>query len=362
MGLIKLVKNRISAEWKKAFNDNVDYLNSAQEKTDEQINVTNKRIDNLVLHASGDNVAEVVDARVNAEGDTFDTLENRLNNSEEAIANELAYLNEVAYNNGESINDLIADVSALYNANHGTLEVYVSAYGSNTTGDGTEENPFLTIQAAVDSIALLNTEIVVIYVADGVYLEDVEVRGVRSDNITIRTIQNIDLLDVEANDLPVKVRSIRFIYCNGYFQIAGIQAVDQANAPVDSEFTYSFCCTNGGYLSLNKVRCAENTKSIEGHVASLASGGSLMHIYSSYFANQNTVNYTRYLSETRAASYNSGGQNNIGFVADGGTVRYGITTPNFEATTLYKAAAQGLIIVDGTILEDGILKVGVLNG
>ncbi|MEQ7227972.1 hypothetical protein ABQD95_16305, partial [Enterococcus avium] len=78
MGLLKLISNRISTEWKESFNKNVDILNRIIRGQTTKIDTTNKRIDNLVLKSGGDSPNEVVDARVNNKGEAFETLESRL--------------------------------------------------------------------------------------------------------------------------------------------------------------------------------------------------------------------------------------------------------------------------------------------
>ncbi|EOG31149.1 hypothetical protein SMS_02677, partial [Enterococcus faecium EnGen0184] len=78
MGLVKLISNRISTEWKEKFNKNIDYLNDLEKKLSDQDKSTNSRIDNLVMHSGGDSPNEVVDARINAEGTIYPTLYSRL--------------------------------------------------------------------------------------------------------------------------------------------------------------------------------------------------------------------------------------------------------------------------------------------
>ena len=59
-----------------------------------------------------------------------------------------------------------------------SLDLYVSTSGSDTTGDGSESNPFRTIQHAVDMIPpVLNGKRVIINVAAGTYDEDVVIQG-----------------------------------------------------------------------------------------------------------------------------------------------------------------------------------------
>ncbi|WP_430596928.1 hypothetical protein [Enterococcus sp. DIV0174] len=351
MGLLKLVKNRISSEWKEIFNQNVDYLNGLETKVDSQNEATNSRIDNLVLNAGGDSPNEVVDARVNSRGEKFATLQGRLTYHEDLADQKIADTEKELESQKEQIGQLNEVIAGLYAGSGSNVDIYVSTKnGNDKTGDGTEQKPFKTIQIAINQIPLINTSTSTIWIDDGVYLEDVFVRGISAGKIIIRTIQSPSTLDVTKSDMPVKVRSVSFFYCSGYFQAQGLELVDQANAPIYEGRKYSFCCEQGGYLALYKVRVAENTKSMSDHTASYVGGMSKMHIYDSYFANQNQINVSRLFGETRASSTVTGASNNIAFEADNGTVRDG-TTSTLSATTKHKASAQGLIIAKGTVLS-----------
>ncbi|MDT2481191.1 hypothetical protein P7D59_19930 [Enterococcus avium] len=351
MELLKLIKNRISSEWKKIFNDNVDILNRIILGQNQKIDVTNKRIDNVVLHSGGDSPNEVVDARVNNKGETFDTLESRLLASEDKHDEDVAQLDMTQENQRlqfEQLNQAIGKLMGTYGA---TLDLYVSSVdGDDKNGDGTEEKPFKTIQMAVNVMPLISSSQITIWIDDGVYLENVVLKSINALRINIRTIQNLGVLDQSKNDMPVKVRSIGFFNCTGYFQIAGIQAVDQANAPIFEGYKYSFSCEQSGYLALNQVRCVENTKAISNHVVSYVGGTSKCHIYNSHFDNQNQINVSRLMSETRVAGDVTGTGNSIGFEANSGTVRVSTDSP-LNATTKTKATGQGLIITKGTVLS-----------
>ncbi|MDT2648024.1 hypothetical protein P7D50_09465 [Enterococcus dongliensis] len=349
MELLKLIKNHISSEWKKKFNDNVDILNRIILGQNQKIDVANKRIDNVVLHSGGDSPNEVVDARVNNKGETFDTLESRLLASEDKHDEDVTQLDMTQENQRlqfEQLNQAIGKLMGTYGA---TLDLYVSVDGDDKNGDGTEEKPFRTIQMAVNVMPLISSSQITIWIDDGVYLEDVVLKSINALRIDIRTIQSLSVLDESKNDMPVRVRSIGFFNCTGYFQIAGIQAVDQANAPVYGGRKYSFLCEQSGYLALNQVRCVENTKAISNHVAVYTGGSSKCHIYNSYFSNQNQLNLSILMSETRIAQDVLGTGNNIGFEASDGTVRDGSTSA-LTATTKQKTSGQGLIITKGTVL------------
>ncbi len=63
------------------------------------------------------------------------------------------------------------------------------------------------------------------------------------------------------SDLPVKVRSIAFMYCTGYYQVRGIEFVDQANAPVFGGRKYSIAAEQGSYVAVNHCSFKKNKKS-----------------------------------------------------------------------------------------------------
>ena len=141
MGLLKLISNRISTEWKEKFNKNIDYLNDLEKKLSDQDKSTNSRIDNLVLHSGGDSPNEVVDARVNNKGEIFETLQARLKAHEDQSDEEISQLSNDASNQKEELDQLNSSVQQIIGGYNEPIDIYVSKYGSDQTGDGTEEKP-----------------------------------------------------------------------------------------------------------------------------------------------------------------------------------------------------------------------------
>lgn len=347
MELLKLIKNRISSEWKKTFNENVDILNGITRDQDQKIDVTNKRIDNVVLHSGGDSPNEIVDARVNNKGETFDTLEDRLLESENKHDADVEIANRQIKENKEQLAQLNEVVRMLYNAAGSNIAIYVSKErGSDITGDGTQEKPFRTIQTAVNQIPLINRSSTTIFIEDGTYLEDVRISNCSAAVIHIRSIQNVDSLDIKTNIMPVKVRSIGFIYCQGYFNLYGLEFVDQVN--VENTFTtkMSIVCEQGGYLSVNRCGFRENTKSFD-HNALYVGGNGQMSVYDCMFVNQNVMAKAKLMADLNFASINGNG-NETGVISSTATVR----TSNLSsaATTPTKTEGNGLIITKGTVL------------
>ena len=164
MELEKLKNNRISNEWKETFNDNVDYLENLEKNLDEQHKSTNSRIDNLVLHSGGDSPNEVVDARVNNKGEIFDTLHGRLLEHETLTDEQISELITNAASQKEQVEQLNKAVQQIIGGYNEPISIYVSKDGNDQTGDGSQEKPFLTIQTAVNSVPLITTSSVTIWI------------------------------------------------------------------------------------------------------------------------------------------------------------------------------------------------------
>ncbi|WP_185932163.1 hypothetical protein, partial [Enterococcus durans] len=257
MGLLKLISNRISTEWKEAFNGNVDYLNNLEKKLSDQDKSTNSRIDNLVLHSGGDSPNEVVDARVNNKGETFPTLHGRLVEHETLTDEQISELNTNMDSQKEQVQQLNKSVQQIIGGYSEPINMYVSKNGSDISGDGSEEKPFLTIQTAVNNIPLITTGSITVWIDSGVYLEDVMIQNLNFTSFLIRPIDNFNAVDPSKTDLPVKVRSICFTACKGYCQVAGMQIVDTANGA-----DYGIRNEQSGYMAINRCKFAENTKTL----------------------------------------------------------------------------------------------------
>ena len=348
MELEKLKNNRISNEWKQTFNDNVDYLENLEKNLDEQHKSTNSRIDNLVLHSGGDSPNEVVDARVNNRGETFETLQARLKAHEDQSDEEISQLSNDASNQKEELDQLNSSVQQIIGGYNEPIDIYVSKNGSDQTGDGTEEKPYATIQTAVNTIPLITTAPITIWIDDGAYLEDVVINGLSYRSLMIKPINDISSINPLTSDLPVRVRSLATTTCVGYTQISGIQIVDTVNAPIDpSGNRYGIMNEQSGYMAINKCKFSENTKSL-GYNAIYVGGVSKLNMYgNTTFINQDVALRVRLMSEALAGLTGSG--NNIGIKCEDATVR-GTASAAF-ATTPTSISGNGLIISKGQVLS-----------
>ncbi|MDT2639551.1 hypothetical protein P7D31_05360 [Enterococcus dongliensis] len=351
MELLKLIKNRISSEWKKTFNDNVDILNRIIRGQNQKIDVTNKRIDNVVLHSGGDSQNEVVDARVNNKGETFDTLESRLLAAENRHDEDVENTNGTLLNQQKQMEQLNNGIGKLMGTYGATIDLFVSIEkGDDKNGDGTEEKPFKTIQMAINQIPLISSSKITIWVDDGVYLENIILTNVSCTSFTLRCKQSVDSIDLSKNDLPVKVRSFGFVSCNGYFQLYGIQAVDLVNANLTDGIKCAFYCKLGGYLALNKVKISENTKGISNYNAIYANGNSKINIYQSYFSNQSILVHAALMSDVLFLGTNSGSSNSVGIISDSGAMVTDASSTTAGSTTRYQVSL-GMIMSQGQVFS-----------
>ncbi|EON3081262.1 hypothetical protein ACNG36_000375 [Enterococcus faecium] len=348
MGLVKLISNNIVLKWKETFNDNVDYLENLEKNLDEQHKSTNSRIDNLVLHSGGESPNEVVDARVNNKGEIFETLQARLKAHEDQSDEEISQLSNYASNQKEELDQLNSSVQQIIGGYNDPIDIYVSKNGSDQTGDGTEEKPYATIKTAVNTIPLITTAPITIWIDDGAYLEDVVINGLSYRSLMIKPINDISSINPLTSDLPVRVRSLATTTCVGYTQISGIQIVDTVNAPIDpSGNRYGIMNEQSGYMAINKCKFSENTKSL-GYNAIYVGGVSKLNMYgNTTFINQDVALRVRLMSEALAGLTGSG--NNIGIKCEDATVR-GTASTAF-ATTPTSISGNGLIISKGQVLS-----------
>ncbi|AYW50788.1 hypothetical protein C7H83_10070 [Tetragenococcus halophilus] len=320
MGLTKLVKNRISSEWKDIFNHNVEQLERKQEENQTSHKATNKRIDNLVLSSGGDSPNEVTDARTDTSGTIHDTLKARIDAGENLTEEEMRAVNEKLSNQHAEIKQLNKTIAELYGGEGGTIDLYVSdERGNDTTADGTEEKPFKTIQGAVNGIPLMNTSSFYIHVEPGSYLEDVEITRILSARLEIVATNN-NVTNARKEDTGCYVRSITFTYCNMYCSVRGITQTDVQNSP--GHFIY-FTGTKYGVIS--NCRAATNTKNISGYLAFGFNTSTTGHVFDDYIANQYYAVKATFGAVARVANSCTGSGNNVLYHVEGSTIYIGQT-------------------------------------
>lgn len=352
MGLFKLISNRISTEWKEKFNKNVDYLNSLETKLSDQDKATNSRINNLVLHSGGDSPNEVVDGRVDYKGQAYSVLQDRLLASEQLFRKEIDEVQNQQQNTQNQVAQLNGSIEQIIGGSAAQINIYVSASdGSDQTGDGSEENPFATIQMAFNQVPLITIPSVTIWIDSGVYLEDAVLKNVNATSVYVRCRDNIDNIDVSTSDLPVKVRSIAFYYVRGYIQVSGLQFVDTINGPTYGDGIYQLLADQSGYMAVVKCKFANDNR----NTASMGiciNGTSQCHVYNgTYFYKQNIAIRAKFMG-TILISDIVGSQNVVGAQSDDGLIRR--EPPTSFADTQTKVTGCGLYIKKGLVLGNDV--------
>ncbi len=348
MGLLKLFSNRISTEWKEKFNKNIDYLNSLEKELSDQDKSTNSRIDNLVIHSGGDSPNEVVDARVNNKGETFETLHGRLKYAEIEFSDSISSLEKNQADTKAQVSQLNDSIEQIIGGSATWINIYVSAEkGNDQIGDGSEENPFQTIQAAMSQVALITIPSVTIWVDDGVYLEDVILRNTSLTSLYIRPKNDISTINPAVSDLPVKVRSIGFYQVKGYFKVEGIQFVDTTNSAEFEGSKYQLLAEQSGYLAVSKCKFADENRQL-GSMGVYAGGTTVCNIYGpSYFRHQNIAVWAKLMSQVLVGDV-EGSENTTGVRCDDALVRK--NPPSGFADIQTKVNGCGLYITKGTTL------------
>src|SRR5699024_759842 len=107
------------------------------------------------------------------------------------------------------------------------VNIYVRKNDNDSTGDGTSNNSFQTIQKAVDSIPKLINKDYEILVGEGEYDEEVIVKGIGGSAVWISRENGIVNRSVTSPN--VKVRSVTFFDCNGYCRVNSLEYFNASN-------------------------------------------------------------------------------------------------------------------------------------
>lgn len=118
----------------------------------------------------------------------------------------------------------------------GDITLYVATTGSDITGDGSQANPFKTIQYAINNISKdLNGRIATINVASGSYPELVTITSFRNGILFLNSDTNGTIADT------CKVNAIKVQYCGAVININGFNCIDASSRVIS---IYDCLCTN----------------------------------------------------------------------------------------------------------------------
>ncbi|WNF91362.1 hypothetical protein [Vagococcus fluvialis] len=338
----KFTSNKIDSTFKEKTNKNSDIFNAFVEWTKSQLIATNNRINNLILKSGGNSPNEVVDARTGFDGVVHEVLKDRLDKEAAYFKGRDEAFDELMEKYSGDFEELKLQLKRLYGEYNETIDLYVSKEGSNTSGDGSEEKPYLTIQKAVDTIPLISTATYVVWIDKGTYKEDVIINSIRAREIYIKTI-NYDTTNPTI-ETGVNVRSFSIENSDSYVYIGGITFVDHQNIRNSSLGVFSHVFVDlSKYISIQRCRFVENTKNRTDKFAAVqAAGASNVTIGSSTnFVNQKTCIYS-----TRGANINIAGilgsDNEIGFSANFAVIRSDKTS--LKATTMKVETNGGQVL------------------
>ncbi len=132
------------------------------------------------------------------------------------------------------------------------ITLYVSANtGSDISGNGSQLNPFKTIQHAIDILPKdLNGYVATIQVADGTYNESIVISGFKTGIIHLKTIRNDTISSL------TKVTSITCQHNSAYIVIHGFD--------ITTSLSYGITCVHCADIMINSVRCVGVAKTFRG--------------------------------------------------------------------------------------------------
>lgn len=230
-----------------------------------------------------------------------------------------------------------------------SVTCYVATTGSDITGDGTESNPFATIQRAIDILPKdLNGHNVDIHIADGTYNENVSIVSFHGSSISLFSSDTEHLSEVcNVNSVGVGGCTSRIHFYGINFTRADGPAIDangckdlyfqycQVNALSDYKAFIFTCCTNvrlGGCKSQN-------------HKVVLACYNSM--VYSSDWAENSAAAINGLVVAEGGTIYKKGNQP-IGWVSNENHYNAGqLISPN--GTQISNLITSGLSCTWGTI-------------
>lgn len=112
------------------------------------------------------------------------------------------------------VSDISNRVSKIYGLSQSPVNIYVSKTGNNT-GNGTQGNPFNSIQKAFDSIPKIIDKRYTVWIAPGDYDEEAYLTGVIGGTIFVRSTEPPETVD----NINVRVKALNFYDIMGYVHI-----------------------------------------------------------------------------------------------------------------------------------------------
>lgn len=152
------------------------------------------------------------------------------------------------------------------------ISVYVAKTGSDTTGTGSQDQPFLTIQKAIDTFPRIQTGRVRIHIGPGRYEE----------TITIYSLSGSASLSLDAPEGGVQIRAAYLGYCSAYLTLENLEFYGNA----DNVYHPSIHAESCRYVFLNRITCTGVPEVQEDLAAVTASWGTNLFMWDSVISNK----------------------------------------------------------------------------
>ncbi|NHN33577.1 pectinesterase family protein [Paenibacillus agricola] len=239
----------------------------------------------------------------------------------------VAALGQLSANRGFSVSDadLTALVAALNGAlgpaqTTGTMTLYVSTTGNDTTGDGSIGLPYRTVQFAINKIPQIVNHSVIINIAAGTYAEAINIAGFNGKGI-------LELIGNTAS-ATVSVISILMQVCGCKVKSSGLNVTTTTGAAI----TVDGC--QWAHLNTNFVTSS-------GAFEGIRAVSSFVYTAGNVLSNRSVAIYSDFMSVVGSTN-NTGTGNTIGLYAStAGTIGKGGTQP---AGTTAEAFSTGGVI------------------
>lgn len=310
MAFKKWVRNTLGLEEKETFNNNVEESEKQFGVVKGLIQAVNQRINNIVLKSGGTSPNEVVDARTGYNGEQHPILKERLDDEYQKQENRISATENGISDLQDEQQEMEMKLNKLYGGTGESVSIFVSSsVGNDTSGDGSVQKPYKTIQRAANDIPLTSTSEFHIEIEPGAYYEDVRITNRTCPRIIVRGTNHTTVNSHNA-DTGVFVRSIYISDCSGYCSTIGLTQIDAINTGLTSSTgtRVGLMFTRCGYAVVNNCRNMQDTKNLG--YAAIYYDACTGRIYDSKFSNQGTVLFANFMSHLEYENTNVGEANN----------------------------------------------------
>lgn len=152
------------------------------------------------------------------------------------------------------------------------IDVYVAKTGSDTTGDGDQARPFLTIQKAIDTFPRIQSGRVRIHIGPGQYEED----------LTLHSLPGTVSVNLDAPDGDVHIKSVYLSGCSAYIGLIGLDIYGSMSGSYHPSI-YAESCR---YVHLDRITCAGVPEGPENLAAITASWGTTLFVWNTTISNK----------------------------------------------------------------------------